>query len=111
MTLSYPALFSLPHKQRWIFQRSILTRKDKLSLHVQLIFVRVIEGDMTLATDLTAIETAISIVLTSGQTVTAADGKSLTRASLADLYAQKERIESEIARNSTTTVNRTVCHY
>ena len=66
---------------------------------------------MSASTELTAINTAISTILTSGQAISTADGKSLTRANLKDLWEQKESLESEIARTSTTTVNRTVAHY
>ncbi len=66
---------------------------------------------MSLATDLAAIETTIALVLENGQETSTADGKSLKWPSLKDLYEQKERIESEIAKESPTTVTRTVAHY
>ncbi len=66
---------------------------------------------MSLATDLVAVETAINTILTSGQEVTTADGKSLKRADLNSLYEQKSHLESEISRSSTTKTFRTVAEY
>ncbi len=74
-------------------------------------FVCVIEDDMTTQEDLTAINTAISTILTSGQEVSTADGKSLKRADLKGLYEQKRILESEIAKTSTTKCFRTVAEY
>ena len=66
---------------------------------------------MTLADDLTAIETAITSVLENGQETSTADGKTLKRASLQDLYKQKSIIEADIAKADSSKAYRTVAEY
>ena len=66
---------------------------------------------MTLADNLTAIETAITFVLENGQETSTADGKTLKRASLQDLYKQKSIIEADIAKADSSKAYRTVAEY
>ncbi len=46
------------------------------------------------------IETAITTILTTGQSYTTGDGRSLSRADLSALYAERRKIEGELAEET-----------
>ena len=66
---------------------------------------------MSAATDLVAVESAITNILTNGQESSTADGKSIKFADLQTLYDRKADLQDEIAKASTSIVQRTVAEY